>query len=62
MKKATITFLVEFYHKNKIYKVNDQIEIDVDLDNKPLDPFWYEQIRFNDNHFELKSPVNNKKK
>lgn len=62
MKKATLIFLIDFYHKGKSYKPKDEIEIDIDQDGKPIDHFWSEQIKFNDNHFELKLPVNKKTK
>lgn len=61
--KATLTFLIDFYKSSKEqYKINDKIEIDVDNDGVPLDGFWYEQLRFNDNHFLLEFNKKSNKK
>lgn len=61
MKKATLIFLIDFYHLGKLYKAKDEIEIEIDQENNPTDPFWFEQLKFNQNQFELKT-TNNKKK
>jgi hypothetical protein len=52
--KATLTFLIKFYrNQNEEYQINEKIEIDVDSEGNPIDSFWYEQIKFNNGHFNL---------
>ncbi|MEY2868982.1 MAG: hypothetical protein RIR01_1458 [Bacteroidota bacterium] len=61
--KAILKFLINFYHPSgKQYLVGDEIEIDVDSENTPLDGFWYEQIKHNNGHFSLTKKENKTKK
>lgn len=67
--KTALTFLKDFYsplHK-KWFKAadpqNSSIEIDIDEYGVPIDSFWYEQIRQDENksYFKLVTPNKPKK-
>ena len=47
--QANLKFLIDFYNpqKNKFYKVGQDIKIEVDKDETPIDKFWRSQLKFN---------------
>lgn len=65
-----IKFLKDFYglvsensRKFKTHKAGSIIEIAADVDGVPINSFWYEQLKFEENkaYFEIQTPTTTKK-